>query len=154
MDAWHAAELARQLMEQHGLACWEFRFNRRRQSMGLCVYSTKRIELSLPFVRGNDEGLVRDTILHEIAHALAGHRAGHGPVWKARCLQLGAQPQRCGQAAMPMGAWRATCPTCRRTFHRHRRPARQSRYSCSACGAKSGPLTFKHLLSPPLTAAP
>ena len=33
---------------------------------------------------------VRDTILHEIAHALAGAKAKHGPAWKAIARRLGA----------------------------------------------------------------
>ena len=36
---------------------------------------------------------VRDTILHEIAHALAGAKARHGPAWKAIAKRLGATPK-------------------------------------------------------------
>ena len=38
---------------------------------------------------------VTDTILHEIAHALAGPGAGHGPAWKATASRLGATPKSC-----------------------------------------------------------
>ena len=34
-----------------------------------------------------------DTILHEIAHAIAGVEAGHGPAWKAVAQRLGATPR-------------------------------------------------------------
>ena len=34
-----------------------------------------------------------DTILHEIAHAIAGANAGHGPVWKAVAKRIGAAPR-------------------------------------------------------------
>jgi hypothetical protein len=37
-----------------------------------------------------------DTILHEIAHALVGPRHGHDTVWKAKCTDIGARPERCG----------------------------------------------------------
>jgi len=36
-----------------------------------------------------------DTILHEIAHALAGPAAKHGPAWKAIARRLGATPKSC-----------------------------------------------------------
>lgn len=37
---------------------------------------------------------VIDVILHEIAHVIAGHEAGHGPKWKAACIKVGANPRR------------------------------------------------------------
>lgn len=40
--------------------------------------------------------LIRDTILHEIAHALVGPNHCHDLVWKAKCLEIGATPRRCG----------------------------------------------------------
>lgn len=36
------------------------------------------------------------TTVHELAHCLAGHKAGHGPEWKAACETLGL---RCAKAA-------------------------------------------------------
>lgn len=38
---------------------------------------------------------VEDTVRHEAAHFLAGHEAGHGPVWKAWAKKVGANPERC-----------------------------------------------------------
>lgn len=32
---------------------------------------------------------VAGTTIHELAHVLAGHEAGHGPDWKAACARLG-----------------------------------------------------------------
>src|SRR5690606_35453529 len=142
MDIWHAQRLAGELMRAHGLQSWSFTFNRRRCAMGICNYTHKRIELSLPYVARNDEASVRDTILHEIAHALAGRRAGHGPKWQAICRRLGATPERCGEAVMPEGRWRAVCPGCQRTFTRHRRPRRGASYWCRPCGREKGELQF------------
>ena len=53
---------------------------------------------------------VRDTILHEIAHALVGPGHGHDAVWKRKCREVGARPERCGQADMPEGRWRGFVP--------------------------------------------
>ena len=138
-----AQSLARSLMDAHHLREWSFAFNRRKRSLGVCYYERKRIELSVYYIARNEEPSIRDTILHEIAHALAGRRAGHGAAWKAICRALGATPQRCdSQAAMPAGRWHATCPSCQRVYTRHRRPQRHATYACRKCGRERGPIVF------------
>ena len=67
-----ARQLAIELMDAHGLRDWSFAFNRAKRTMGLCRHHQRRIELSVYFVLSNDAASVRDCILHEIAHALAG----------------------------------------------------------------------------------
>jgi predicted SprT family Zn-dependent metalloprotease len=143
MDRWDAAKLANELLTQHGLEDWSFAFNRRKRAMGLCYCQHKRIELSIHFTIANDEAMVRDTLLHEIAHALAGHAAGHGPKWRRICRRIGATPDRLGDAAMPAGQWIATCPTCGHEYQRHRRPPSGYQYACSQCGHKRGKLRFQ-----------
>jgi predicted SprT family Zn-dependent metalloprotease len=138
-----AEELARRLMKRFGLAAWEFGFNRRKRGLGLCRYTERRIELSLHFVIGHDELSIRDVILHEIAHALAGHEAAHGPLWRAIAEAIGARPERCGDARMPAGRWQATCPACRQQYDRIRRPKRRSTYICPKCGPDLGQLRFR-----------
>ena len=76
--ALQAAALARELLTTHGLTGWSFRFNRSRVNMGVCKYGLRLIELSAFFVDRNSEQVIRDTLLHEVAHALAGRDAGHG----------------------------------------------------------------------------
>src|ERR1700760_1168305 len=81
-------------MHQHGLVGWTFRFDNARRRFGSCRYGSKLITLSRPLVYLNDVEQVRDTILHEIAHALApGDK--HGPRWRAACVKVGAIPKRC-----------------------------------------------------------
>lgn len=127
---------------------WLFRFNNRKRGMGLCVYPklasnlAGRIELSRHLVERNDLDEVLDTILHEIAHALAGPDAGHGPRWKEMCQKVGANPERCGEANMPQGAWQARCPSCSKVYHRHRKPKCITRHYCPPCGRVDGSLTW------------
>ncbi len=142
MGAHEIEALARQLMRQHGLAEWDFGFNRRKRALGLCRYVQQRIELSVYFVISHGEVEIRDVILHEIAHALAGHAAAHGPRWRAICRQIGAKPERCSDAVMPPGRWQAACPSCQRKFNRCRRPLRNRRYMCPKCGIEKGRLMF------------
>ncbi len=141
-----ARDLAVQLMTEQGLDGWIFRFNRRKRQMGVCFYPNRgrpgRIEMSTYFVASNSDEEIRDTILHEIAHALVGPHHGHDAVWKAKCIELGAAPKRCGHAYMPVGRWRALCPSCQRSFDRHRRPRRMKGVYCRACGPERGSITW------------
>jgi predicted SprT family Zn-dependent metalloprotease len=142
-----ARNLALSLMARHGLRGWEFGFNRRKRQLGICYDPHRglpgRIELSIYFVEKNPDEEIRDTILHEIAHALVGTHHGHDEVWQAKCLEIGATPKRCGKAVMPLGPWRAACPGCRARFHRHRRPKPLRGFFCSSCGPRDGGLLWR-----------
>ncbi|UQT45533.1 SprT-like domain-containing protein [Akkermansia muciniphila] len=78
---------ARLKMDELGLADWQFGWDRAKRRLGVCRLLEKSITISIHFVRANLETPheIRDTILHEIAHALAWTRHGertHGPRWK------------------------------------------------------------------------
>lgn len=90
-------DLAVGLMRQHGLNGWTFEFDNAKRRAGVCRYRCKVISLSRHYVRLNADNYedIRDTILHEIAHAIAGFKAAHGPAWKAVCRRIGAKPERC-----------------------------------------------------------
>ncbi len=100
MNLSEAYTLARSLMNQHGLQNWGFEFDKSVSRFGLCSYRKKKIYLSRRLVIDNSEEEVRDTILHEVSHALSflrfGRRGcGHGALWKQVCLETGARPERC-----------------------------------------------------------
>jgi hypothetical protein len=75
-------------------AGWSIDFNRRKRSIGLCRYDTKTIEISEHYLAVNTVDQVKETITHEIAHAIAGYSAGHGPKWKATHRALGGNANR------------------------------------------------------------
>lgn len=135
--------LALELMARHGLHGWRFGFNRRKRTLGLCRHGVRTIELSIYFTDRNAPEEIRDTILHEIAHALVGPEHGHDAVWKAKCREVGARPERCGQADMPAGRWQARCGGCGGVFSRHRRPKRFKGWFCRTCGPERGTLTWR-----------
>lgn len=95
MNRIDAAKFLIEKLEEHGLRAkgWRGAFNTRlSRTLGRCYYDRKLIELGSHYVENNSEELVKDTILHEIAHALAGPGTGHGPVWKQWCVKVGAHP--------------------------------------------------------------
>lgn len=144
MDKDEAEILARYYMDLYGLLDWEFRFNKNKNMLGLCRYDDMLIEMSEGYVLHNNVAHVTDTILHEVAHALAGRGTGHGPRWKVVAARVGATPQACSKdAILPQGKWQARCPVCARVFHFHRKPKYiRSRY-CLQCGPEQGKLSFK-----------
>lgn len=134
MDTGEARELARGLMDEHGLGDWQLVFDRAKRRAGICRAAERTIGLSGPLTRLHSREQVRDTVLHEIAHALVGPQHGHGPRWRAMARRVGASPDRCLPQDAPTvpGAWVGTCPA-GHVITRHRRPTRVS--SCRECGA-------------------
>jgi predicted SprT family Zn-dependent metalloprotease len=145
LNTHNTAAYARKLMDEHGLNGWTFHFDNAKKRAGICMYRRKIIRLSTHFVSRNDDTEIIDTILHEIAHALAGHKAGHGPAWKAVCRKIGANPTRCYDSdvvEMPKGRWQAQCTTCKQKFYAHRKPRARERW-CKKCGRTRGQIQYR-----------
>jgi predicted SprT family Zn-dependent metalloprotease len=138
-----ARELAEELIEQHlncrsGKRPWRLVFDHARRRLGQCDYIEREIHLSTPLTLANEEHIIRNTILHEIAHALAPIGAGHGPAWKRVCLEIGALPVRCRPIAditMPAAPYVLECPSCGAEYPRYRRP--KGLFMCTPCYEKS-----------------
>lgn len=94
-EAADVAAWAECCMAAVGLSDWCFGWDRAVKRLGCCHYTKRRITLSRYYVEAylvKDAEMVRRTILHELAHALAmvHHRAaGHDRVWKHFCRLLG-----------------------------------------------------------------
>ena len=86
---------ARALMDAHGLTDWRFEFDQSKRIYGRCWYGRRTVSLSAPLCARNPLSQAIETILHEIAHAHAGHAAGHGPTWVAAARRIGCSGQRC-----------------------------------------------------------
>lgn len=100
MDLKEAFDLLQQEMGANGLIDlgWKGKMDDAKKRFGLCRMSSKEISLSGPLTILNPEEEVRDTILHEIAHALAWElykeNCGHDERWKTICRRIGARPER------------------------------------------------------------
>ncbi|MFH1007211.1 MAG: SprT-like domain-containing protein [Candidatus Latescibacterota bacterium] len=86
---------ARELMTQHGLLGWSFQFDHGRRRAGCCQYQTQVISLSSEYAKYDSDAGVEDTILHEIAHALAGKEHHHDAIWRAQAIRIGCSGKRC-----------------------------------------------------------
>lgn len=91
MDLNEAERLANRLILMHLGGSWFFKWNRRQTCFGYCKPESKIISLSKPLTLLVDEDHVRDTILHEICHAIV-PEDGHGNRWKELARKLGADP--------------------------------------------------------------
>lgn len=150
MNLERARMLAVDLIASFAGGDWCFSFDASRRRFGACHFLEKRISLSGPFVRLNDETRVLDTILHEIAHALTPRpdalvcgaessgsdydlTMGHTDEWREKCLELGGNGERCFSSdntvmVVPL-SYIGTCPRCYDQVKRYR-AARAARCGC------------------------
>nr|WP_269327818.1 SprT-like domain-containing protein [Kineosporia mesophila] len=127
--------MARDLLRQHGLDDWELGFDRAKRRAGCCHFDLKVISLSIPLTVLHPQDEVRDTVLHEIAHALVGPDHGHDDVWRAQAVEIGAAPERSLSDDLPKlpGKFTGTCPEGHQA-ERHRRPTKPA--SCPTCSSR------------------
>lgn len=114
---------------------------RLRTSAGRAWPDRPRIELN-PAIAGFGDAEVIRTLLHELAHVVARHRAGrrriapHGPEWGRACADLGI-PGEPARHRLPLPVHRCErrfayrCPACGAVIHRARRMRRRA--ACLAC---------------------
>lgn len=128
------------LMKRHGIweQGWRFQFDNAARRFGCCMYGNKLISLSRKLCILNDEDAVKDVILHEIAHAIAGYKAGHGMAWKRACIQIGAKPERCysDEISTPQLKYQATCSACGKKHQKARLVNKTAKRSCMCQSGK------------------
>jgi predicted SprT family Zn-dependent metalloprotease len=130
---------AEALIRLHLDETWSFGFDNARTRAGLCNYDRKRISVSRLLAARYEDDEIHQVLLHEIAHAMAGPRAGHGPGWKAVAADLGYEGKRLhdGAVASELAPWVGTCPAGHQHF-RYRRPTRP--LSCGRCSRRFDPV--------------
>lgn len=97
MDLYKAHQMAELLMARHGVGDYTFSMMERRTKFhraGQCNWKKKTIQLQPTYVELNSEEEVKETILHEIAHALR-PRHGHNKYWRRTALSIGCSGRRC-----------------------------------------------------------
>jgi len=104
-------EMATNAMFEHGLfdddyRDWRFEFKRGRRVLGDCRFGTDTgtIRISKDLAELDDNEGIEQVILHEVAHALAGRDANHGPKWKAIAKSIGYEHGRTLSLPVPQSA--------------------------------------------------
>ena len=134
MDLMKARELALELMKQHGLEFWHIDFDNAKLRFGICRYKRRTIGLSKHLVQLNDYEVIRNVILHEIAHALVGSGNGHNWVWRQKAIEIGCDGNRCydsNKVSPVIGKLVAECPNCNHIYYKHRKP--KLKRACGKC---------------------
>lgn len=123
---------AEDLIARHLDATWTFAFDNAKRRAGACDYTRRRITVSRYLSARYDDESNRQTLLHEVAHALAGARAGHGAAWKriARSLGYTGGVTHHGETATDLAPWVGVCPA-GHVAYRHRAATRAT--SCARC---------------------
>jgi predicted SprT family Zn-dependent metalloprotease len=135
----YVASLAKAKMSEHGLSeQWQFSFDSAKQRAGLCNYTDFQITLSKYIVQYHSLDQSEQVILHEIAHALAGKSAGHGPNWKKVAKSIGYRGEKFTgkEIAEQTAKWIGEC----RNGHRHYRfKSPKAQLACGYCGKGFNP---------------
>ena len=126
---------AQALIDHHLDGSWTFGFDNAKRRAGLCDYDRRRISVSRYLAARYDDDTNHQTLLHEVAHAIAGPAAAHGPEWKrvARDLGYAGGTTHRGETANELAPWVGVCPA-GHTAYRHRRPTRAM--SCVQCSPR------------------
>ena len=144
--------MARDLMSKYSeLSLWRFSFNNRKKSFGVCSYTTRTISISSYLCDSMTDIAIKDTLIHETAHALTiGH--GHDYVWRRKCAELGGVPQRTASlskslrdGAILQSKYTLTCPCCGYKIPKHR--AIKHSTSCGICHPGGYSENFKMILT-------
>ncbi|BDZ45133.1 SprT-like domain-containing protein [Naasia aerilata] len=121
------------LIGAHLGSSWSFGFDAAKRRAGLCNYSDRRITVSRYLAARWQLEDIEQVLLHEVAHALAGHRAGHGPRWLSVARRIGYTGARVhdGETAHELAPWVGVCPQ-GHPHYRYRAPS--APLSCRLCG--------------------
>ena len=128
----HAAEFMGRYLD---LKVWSFAFDSAKRRLGACKYAEHQISLSRYFVELHSLAEIDQVIRHEVAHAVAGSKAGHGPKWKKIATELGYNHKRISGDEIGNATAKliGVCPN-GHTVYRHRKP--KTALSCSKCAPK------------------
>jgi predicted SprT family Zn-dependent metalloprotease len=114
---------------------WGFAFDNAKTRAGQCDFARRRITVSRHLAARSTSDDVDQVLLHEIAHALSGSRAGHGPAWRRTARSLGYTGSRLhdGPIASELAPWVGHCPAGHEHF-RYRTPTRP--LACARCSRR------------------
>lgn len=127
---------AYELIAAHNLEGWRFEFDRAKTRCGCTNYGSKVISISKYYIDDPlvDDADIMNTVLHEIAHVIAGYEAGHNQRWRMIAQSIGCDGQVCnnGWSGAPY-KYRITCHCGMVHARRHVIQTRLRRKRCVSC---------------------
>ena len=89
-------KIASKLIEDHGLTRgiyskwhWTFDWDSNTKRTGVCNHTERWIMATKKYVEKRGLDAFKNTILHEIAHALVGKGHKHDDIWKKKAIEIG-----------------------------------------------------------------
>ena len=96
------------IKEYRFIKSWSVSFDFAKKRAGMCLLKEKTISLSRHHISQNSVEMVKDTLLHEYAHAIAFElhkETGHGLKWRQIAEAIGAKPTATGYFNLPDAPW-------------------------------------------------
>jgi predicted SprT family Zn-dependent metalloprotease len=124
-------------MKWHGLLDsqprWSAAYDNSRTCAGMCVFRSRTLSFSRHLIARASAEEMRDTVLHEIAHALAGPRHGHNSKWREIALRIGCNGVRCHDIQLAPPRWIYRCSAGCWMVPRFKRSKLSTQRTCSRC---------------------
>lgn len=91
MNRNEASNFTRRELDKYNLKEWKIRITQNPEwsFLGMCVHTDKTIILNAFHIDIHPDEEVRNTILHELGHALVGPGHAHDEVWEAKAREVG-----------------------------------------------------------------
>lgn len=84
-----AQKMCDEKLKEYNLTHWKASFISSTTKCAACDFENKRILISTNYCNACTIEDMKETILHEIAHALVGYASGHNEVWQAKAKEIG-----------------------------------------------------------------
>jgi len=102
--------MARKILEEHALHQWSFQFDWSQKRAGMCNLGLQVISISVRLCMKEKLAEVRNTILHEVAHAIVGPRHHHDAVWYDTAMRIGCSASRTHSYTFAEPKYIIVCP--------------------------------------------
>ncbi|HPQ80046.1 MAG TPA: SprT-like domain-containing protein [Candidatus Dojkabacteria bacterium] len=110
-------------LEEYYLDCgWTFEWSNTKRTIGDCNFKAHTIRISRFYLPLMSEEELKDTFLHELAHALLGMGYGHNQMFYDMCRKVGCKnPNKDVDVPLHNYRFKAVCSRCGFTTFKNRR---------------------------------
>lgn len=128
---------AQEFVLKCGLTNWTVKLNNAKRSLWLCDETKKELRFSKFFIENNSDIEIKETLIHEVAHALAWNDKKHWPKWIQMAKLLGLKnPEQFNRTAV-QAEWKylMICPWCDAKHYFYKKPKKNWK-ACYECCVK------------------